>query len=119
MAMVQLTNPSQQLRIIPNAFDSLIIPDFPNSPNRINGSNDTVNGGLDIYWILLNSWQCPVTIDGGAGSDTVFRGQDDDPVSGGTGDDSLSGDRGNDTVNGGLDNKILYWMGINMWTVDS
>src|SRR5947207_2273269 len=59
-----------------------------------------------------------LSVDGGAGSDTVngsdgpdliSGGEGNDVLSGGAGDDRIVGDRGNDTMNGGTGDDTLVW----------
>ncbi len=48
-----------------------------------------------------------VTLDGGAGNDTLLGGGGNDLLLGGAGNDSLSGSAGNDTLNGGDGDDVL------------
>ncbi|MFL5895482.1 MAG: calcium-binding protein, partial [Thermoleophilaceae bacterium] len=59
-----------------------------------------------------------LSVDGGAGADTVrgsdgpdliLGGEGNDLLSGGGGDDRIVGDRGNDTMNGGAGDDTLVW----------
>src|SRR4051794_11435396 len=59
-----------------------------------------------------------LSVDGGAGADTVtgsdgpdliLGGEGNDVLSGGSGDDRIVGDRGNDTMNGGNGDDTLVW----------
>src|SRR6185312_12054364 len=59
-----------------------------------------------------------LSVDGGAGADTVtgsdgpdliLGGEGNDVLSGGGGDDRIVGDRGNDTMNGGAGDDTLVW----------
>jgi Ca2+-binding RTX toxin-like protein len=59
-----------------------------------------------------------LSVDGGAGADTVngsdgtdliLGGEGNDVLSGGGGDDRIVGDRGNDTMNGGTGDDTLVW----------
>jgi Ca2+-binding RTX toxin-like protein len=76
------------------------------------GGNDSVtaNDGVGAFTLL--------SVDGGAGADTVkgsdgadliLGGEADDALSGGGGDDRLVGDRGTDTMNGGAGDDTLVW----------
>ena len=59
-----------------------------------------------------------LSVDGGAGADTVngsdgpdliLGGEGNDVLNGGGGDDRIVGDRGNDTMNGGAGDDTLVW----------
>jgi Ca2+-binding RTX toxin-like protein len=76
------------------------------------GGNDSVTANNGVGSLTL------LTIDGGAGLDTVFGsdgadlilgGESNDTLSGGGGDDRIVGDRGNDTMNGGSGDDTLVW----------
>ena len=56
-----------------------------------------------------------MTIDSGAGDDTVYGGGGDDAIDGGDGDDALYGNEGNDTIHGGAgDDSVLTGAGKNV-----
>jgi Ca2+-binding RTX toxin-like protein len=76
------------------------------------GGNDslTANAGVGALTLL--------SVDGGAGADTVngsdgpdliLGGEGNDTLNGGGGDDRIVGDRGNDTMNGGAGDDTLVW----------
>ena len=76
------------------------------------GGNDsiTANDGVGAFTLL--------SVDGGAGADTVkgsegpdliLGGEADDVLNGGGGDDRIVGDRGTDTMNGGAGDDTLVW----------
>src|SRR5829696_1565790 len=76
------------------------------------GGNDsiTANDGVGAFTLL--------SVDGGAGADTVkgsegadliLGGEGDDVLGGGGGDDRIVGDRGTDTMNGGAGDDTLVW----------
>jgi Ca2+-binding RTX toxin-like protein len=76
------------------------------------GGNDsiTANDGVGALTLL--------SVDGGAGADTVkgsegadliLGGEGDDVLNGGGGDDRIVGDRGTDTMNGGGGDDTLVW----------
>ena len=76
------------------------------------GGNDslTANDGVGALTLL--------SVDGGAGVDTVtgsdgpdliLGGEGNDVLSGGGGDDRIVGDRGNDAMNGGTGDDTLVW----------
>ena len=76
------------------------------------GGDDSVaaSDGVGAFTLL--------SVDGGAGADTVIGsegadlilgGEDNDVLSGGGGDDRVVGDRGTDTMNGGAGDDTLVW----------
>ena len=79
--------------------------------NGLGGDDSvTANDGVGASTLL--------SVDGGAGADTVngsdgpdliLGGEGNDILSGGGGDDRIVGDRGNDTMNGGTGDDTLVW----------
>ena len=79
--------------------------------NGLGGDDSvTANDGVGALTLL--------SVDGGAGADTVngsdgpdliLGGEGNDVLSGGGGDDRIVGDRGNDTMNGGAGDDTLVW----------
>ena len=79
--------------------------------NGLGGDDSvTANDGVGAFTLL--------SVDGGAGVDTVFGsdgpdlilgGEADDVLSGGGGEDRIVGDRGTDTMNGGTGDDTLVW----------
>ena len=76
------------------------------------GGNDSVTANDGVGALTL------LSVDGGAGADTVFGsdgpdlirgGEANDILGGGGGDDRIVGDRGNDTMNGGGGDDTLVW----------
>jgi Ca2+-binding RTX toxin-like protein len=76
------------------------------------GGNDSVSANAGVGALTL------LSVDGGAGVDTVsgsdgpdliLGGEGNDILSGGSGDDRIVGDRGNDTMNGGTGDDTLVW----------
>jgi Ca2+-binding RTX toxin-like protein len=76
------------------------------------GGNDSVTANDGVGALTL------LSVDGGAGADTVsgsdgpdliLGGEADDVLSGGGGDDRIVGDRGTDTMNGGAGDDTLVW----------
>jgi Ca2+-binding RTX toxin-like protein len=74
------------------------------------GDSVTANDGVGALTLL--------SVDGGAGADTVIGsdgpdlllgGEGNDALSGRSGDDRIVGDRGNDTMNGGAGDDTLVW----------
>jgi Ca2+-binding RTX toxin-like protein len=79
--------------------------------NGLGGDDSvTANDGVGALTLL--------SVDSGAGADTVFGsdgpdlilgGEANDVLNGGGGDDRIVGDRGNDTMNGGTGDDTLVW----------
>jgi Ca2+-binding RTX toxin-like protein len=76
------------------------------------GGNDSVSASAGVGALTL------LSVDGGAGVDTVFGSDGPDLILGGEGNDVLDGggdgdrivgDRGNDTMNGGAGDDTLVW----------
>jgi Ca2+-binding RTX toxin-like protein len=76
------------------------------------GGNDSITANAGVGALTL------LSVDGGAGDDTItgsdgpdliLGGEGNDVLSGGGGDDRISGDRGNDTMNGGTGDDTLVW----------
>jgi Ca2+-binding RTX toxin-like protein len=76
------------------------------------GGNDSVTANAGVGALTL------LSVDGGAGVDTVngsdgpdliVGGEDNDVLNGRGGDDRIAGDRGNDTMNGGTGDDTLVW----------
>ena len=76
------------------------------------GGDDSVSAGTGVGALTL------LSVDGGAGADTVAGsdgpdllagGEGNDVLSGGGGDDRITGDRGNDTMSGGAGDDTLVW----------
>jgi Ca2+-binding RTX toxin-like protein len=76
------------------------------------GGNDSLTAKDGVGALTL------VSVDGGAGADTVtgsdgpdliVGGEGNDVLSGAVGDDRIVGDRGNDTMNGGAGDDTLVW----------
>src|SRR3954452_18610211 len=76
------------------------------------GGNDSLASSAGVGALTL------LSVDGGAGNDTVngsdgsdllVGGEGNDPLNGGAGDDRIVGDRGSDTMNGGAGDDTLVW----------
>jgi Ca2+-binding RTX toxin-like protein len=76
------------------------------------GGDDSVSASAGVGALTL------LSVDGGAGADTVtgsdgsdliLGGEGNDVLNGGGGDDRILGDRGNDTMNGGAGDDTLVW----------
>jgi Ca2+-binding RTX toxin-like protein len=87
-------------RLTPGPF-SLDIGTTENLVLNGNGGDDiiTASDGLDGLIRL--------TLDGGAGNDTITGGDGDDMILGGDGDDVLTGGAGHDTIDGGAGNNTV------------
>jgi len=68
-----------------------------------NGGDDTVTAGNGLSTLVA------LTIDGGAGNDTLTGGDGADTLIGGSGNDLVVGGRGNDIVRLGEGNDSLVW----------
>ena len=69
-----------------------------------------MNGGDDIF--AAGNGLAPLislSVDGGAGNDTITGGDGNDVLAGGEGDDLIVGGRGNDTLAGGAGNDTFVW----------
>ena len=62
---------------------------------------DLINGG--------GALDKPITVDGGAGNDTLRGAAGAEKLLGGSGDDDIDGNIGNDTVDGGSGNDRIEW----------
>jgi len=69
------------------------------------GGNDEVRID-DSFGLFTNT---PVTIDGGAGDDTLIGGDGDDTITGGGGNDTITGGRGADTISMGAGADTSIW----------
>ena len=66
-----------------------------------------ITAGQGNDTIDASAARVPVTIDGGAGNDSILGGQANDSLQGNTGDDTLFGGNGNDTLRGNQGNDYL------------
>src|SRR5215204_2751242 len=76
------------------------------------GGNDTVTAadGVGAFTLLsVDGGAGADTITGSEGADLILGGEDNDVLSGGGGDDRIVGDRGADTMNGGSGDDTLVW----------
>src|SRR5215207_6828523 len=76
------------------------------------GGNDsiTANDGVGALTSLsVDGGAGADTINGSEGADLILGGEADDVLSGGGGDDRIVGDRGSDTMNGGTGDDTLVW----------
>jgi Ca2+-binding RTX toxin-like protein len=70
---------------------------------NMNGGNDTFSATGNLA-ALIN-----VTVDGGAGNDTILSSNGNDRLLGGDGDDFIDGQQGNDTIFLGAGNDVFQW----------
>ncbi len=70
---------------------------------RGNGGDDTITAGNGLAALIQ------ITMNGGAGNDTLIGGDGNDVLIGGDGNDMISGGRGNDTVLMGAGDDTFVW----------
>ena len=68
-----------------------------------NGGDDTITAGNGLASLIK------LTVDGGAGNDTITGGDGDDTLIGGDGNDTVIGGRGSDTGLLGADDDTFVW----------
>jgi Ca2+-binding RTX toxin-like protein len=64
--------------------------------------NDTINGAASTGPITIDTGAGNDSVTGGSGNDTIATGDGDDTVAGGAGNDSIAAGIGNDSVDGGI-----------------
>jgi len=89
-------------RINPAPF-SLDIGTTENLQVNMNGGNDTFTAGNGLAALIQ------ISVDGGAGNDTITGGDGNDRLSGGDGNDTLIGGRGSDQLFGGAGDDTFIW----------
>jgi Ca2+-binding RTX toxin-like protein len=89
-------------RLDPAPF-SLDIGTTENLTLNANGGDDTFTAGNGLASLIA------LTVDGGAGNDTLIGGDGNDTLIGGDGNDTLIGGRGSDTLIGGDGNDTFVW----------
>src|SRR5262249_48880787 len=89
-------------RLSPAPF-SLDIGTAENLVVNMNGGDDVFTGSNGLANLIK------LTVDGGAGNDTITGGDGDDVLLGGDGNDTLIGGRGNDTLFGGAGDDVFVW----------
>src|SRR3984885_5306724 len=89
-------------RISPAPF-SLDIGTTENLVVHANGGNDVITAGNGLASLIH------LTLDGGAGNDTITGGDGNDLLIGGDGNDIVSGGRGNDTAQLGAGDDTFIW----------
>lgn len=82
---------------------SLDIGTTENLVLNMNDGDDTFTGGAGLAGLVA------VTVDGGAGDDTILGTDGADVLLGGTGDDRVAGELGDDTAFLGSGNDIFEW----------
>jgi Ca2+-binding RTX toxin-like protein len=76
------------------------------------GGNDSVSANAGVGALTLLSVDAGAgadTVSGSDGPDLILGGEGNDVLDGGGGDDRIVGDRGNDTMNGGTGDDTLVW----------
>src|SRR5262249_39197728 len=69
-----------------------------------------MNGGDDQFSATGNlATLIQITVDGGAGNDTILGGNGADRLLGGDGNDFIDGNQGNDTVSLGAGDDVFQW----------
>src|SRR5215218_3247339 len=89
-------------RVDPAPF-SLDIGTTENIVVNMNGGDDTFTAGNGLASLIA------LTVDGGAGNDTITGGDGADVLFGGDGDDLVTGGRGNNTALLGAGNDAFVW----------
>ena len=89
-------------RIDPAPF-SLDIGTTENLVVNMNGGDDVFSAGNGLAPLIA------ITVDGGAGNDTITGGDGNDVLLGGDGNDTIIGGRGSDVLNGGDGNDTFVW----------
>jgi Ca2+-binding RTX toxin-like protein len=89
-------------RISPAPF-TLDIGTTENLVVNMNGGDDVFTGSNGLAPLIS------LTVDGGAGNDTITGGDGNDMLIGGDGNDTIIGGRGNDVLLGGAGNDTFVW----------
>ena len=89
-------------RLSPAPF-SLDIGTTENLVLNANGGDDVITAGNGLAGLIK------LTLDGGAGNDTITGGDGNDMLIGGDGDDVIIGGRGSDTAQLGAGNDTFVW----------
>ncbi|WP_390637545.1 beta strand repeat-containing protein [Limnoglobus roseus] len=107
-------NDAEQFTTTPNGtrvrFDSvsltpssLDIGTVENLTVKMNGGDDTFTGSNGLAALVA------LTVDGGAGNDTIIGGDGSDVLRGGDGNDTIVGGRGTDVLLGGAGDDTFTW----------
>jgi Ca2+-binding RTX toxin-like protein len=89
-------------RVTPAPF-SIDIGTTENLQVNMNGGDDTFTAANGLANLIQ------LSVDGGAGNDTIIGGDGNDRLSGGDGNDFINGGRGNDTVFLGAGDDTFVW----------
>jgi Ca2+-binding RTX toxin-like protein len=89
-------------RVNPAPF-SLDIGTTENLVVNANGGNDAITAGNGLAPLIM------ITMDGGAGNDTLIGGDGNDTLIGGDGNDFINGGRGNDVALMGAGDDTFVW----------
>src|SRR5262245_46521186 len=89
-------------RVTPGPF-TLDIGTSENLIVNMNGGDDTFTAGNGLAMLIQ------LSVDGGAGNDTITGGDGADQLSGGDGNDLVNGGRGNDTILLGAGDDTFVW----------
>ena len=89
-------------RVNPAPF-SIDIGTTENLVLNMNGGNDTFSATGDLATLIK------ITVDGGAGNDTILGSNGADKLLGGDGDDFIDGQQGNDAIFLGAGNDVMQW----------
>jgi Ca2+-binding RTX toxin-like protein len=89
-------------RVSPGPF-SLDIGTTENLVVNANGGDDVITAGNGLAALIH------LTLDGGAGNDTITGGDGNDTLIGGDGNDTINGGRGSDTADLGAGNDTFVW----------
>ena len=89
-------------RLNPAPF-SIDIGTTENLVLNMNGGNDTFSATGNLAALIK------VTVDGGAGNDTILGSNGADTLKGGDGDDFIDGQQGNDAIFLGAGNDVMQW----------
>jgi Ca2+-binding RTX toxin-like protein len=89
-------------RVTPAPF-TLDIGTSENLVVNMNGGDDTFTGSNGLATLIA------LTVDGGAGNDTIIGGDGNDLLLGGDGNDLITGGRGNDTAFLGAGDDTFVW----------
>jgi Ca2+-binding RTX toxin-like protein len=89
-------------RVTPAPF-SIDIGTSENLVVNANGGDDTFTAGNGLATLIA------ITVDGGAGNDTLTGGDGADSLNGGDGNDLINGGRGNDSIFLGAGDDVFVW----------
>jgi Ca2+-binding RTX toxin-like protein len=108
------SNAADQFTVAPNGtrvrFDRTNLVPFSLDIGTTENLVVNMNGGDDVF--TASNGLAPLialTVDGGAGNDTITGGDGNDVLFGGDGNDVIEGGRGNDTMFGGAGDDVFTW----------